>query len=686
MAWVKKSLIAICSLSLLVSFIAVFYYYATTLARIENHPDVINLTTQGVKARLAFGASPQCGDDRHDCWNEASFDDSQWAEALLPKTDIRQLPGFKAHGVQADSMYYRFHVDIPERLLSHTEELSFSPMWVHHSDYEVFLNGRLVYAGNGTSLLGALVNIPIPKSDLHSGKVVIALKGSIIGGDYGIYSLWGGIYLGPKAVLDDLYVADERANKAYYWLLIFCKGSIFIVFSFFFFFTQARLGYFNFLTYAFGVTIENFAVLNLSGNNAFDVAFYFLAKTMAIGALLRFFAEFYQVQRSHAILNIIGASMFTVIGAMAWDFGWGTKTVNTPQLFSLTNFLLLGTLSASIVVGLVDLRLLRKADVDARQRQTIRGFVAVVGIYFTMLVWQVFFTQFRGFDMRAVFDLLFFYYMALVSARHFGFTEVKVVSLEAHMDEKRRMEQELLEAAMIAKAFLPSGTPDWSFGTVSVFHKPISESSGDWYAFEKSPSGRFFHCVLCDITGHGVQAALIVSTCKTVLSGLVHDRPEMLEGTNFLPHYCRALNHTLFEQGGGFHVTTFLGLTFEPEQHKIHYGLGGHPQPLLVKRRKGQTTQVVPLLSRQSVLGIHEKFELVMKSAEFEPGDELVAHTDGVPLGSHGKTIREILGDMTGTHERVPLALYEAIWAAETKKTQRIPDDDVSIVWFKAAA
>ena len=54
------------------------------------------------------------------------------------------------------------------------------------------------------------------------------------------------------------------------------------------------------------------------------------------------------------------------------------------------------------------------------------------------------------------------------------------------MEEKQRMEAELQEAAEIAKAFLPASVPPWARFKVAVYHEPLSESSGDWFAFEQA--------------------------------------------------------------------------------------------------------------------------------------------------------------------------------------------------------
>jgi len=80
--------------------------------------------------------------------------------------------------------------------------------------------------------------------------------------------------------------------------------------------------------------------------------------------------------------------------------------------------------------------------------------------------------------------------------------------------EEKRLQKEIKDAARVAAALTPEEVPQWPGFEITGFHRSLSEASGDWYFFERSTSGRFAHFVLCDISGHGVQAALVVSGCK----------------------------------------------------------------------------------------------------------------------------------------------------------------------------
>jgi sigma-B regulation protein RsbU (phosphoserine phosphatase) len=303
-------------------------------------------------------------------------------------------------------------------------------------------------------------------------------------------------------------------------------------------------------------------------------------------------------------------------------------------------------------------------------------------------MWEFLGNQFLGFDKRAVFDLLFFFYMAFVTAKEFGFNQGQVITLEAHMQEKRRMEAELQEAALISKAFIPGTAPRWDFCDIAIFHKPLSETSGDWYTFEEGPAGRYAHVLLCDITGHGVQAAIVVSTCRAVLSALIAEHPQAADSPDFVAHYARSLNGILFRQGGGHHVTTLLGLTLDRETGKVHFMAAGHPLPLHypAAASEGAARAVKPLISRSDPLGVTGEGSYTLSEAQLHAGDEVLVYTDGMPAQTGIKGLRTFLASRPTNAPLVPQSLFEAVCEAERARGRPTADDDVSVIWIRWGA
>ncbi|MBI3394813.1 MAG: hypothetical protein HY042_03155, partial [Spirochaetia bacterium] len=73
--------------------------------------------------------------------------------------------------------------------------------------------------------------------------------------------------------------------------------------------------------------------------------------------------------------------------------------------------------------------------------------------------------------------------------------------------------QELLMARNIQKGFVPPRIPDWKGMQFWVKFFPLTEVSGDFYDYF-SLGSRKFGLLVCDVSGHGVPAALISAIAK----------------------------------------------------------------------------------------------------------------------------------------------------------------------------
>lgn len=246
--------------------------------------------------------------------------------------------------------------------------------------------------------------------------------------------------------------------------------------------------------------------------------------------------------------------------------------------------------------------------------------------------------------------------------------------------EARRIAAELTDAAEMAKTFLPDPPPEWPGLRIAALHRSISHGSGDWYAFRASPSGRFRHFVLIDVTGHGVQAALMVAVCKTTLALVDQEGALDLESKDFVADYARLLNAMLCQLGNGRYIVTLAGLTFDTVRHEVRFLTAGHPSPLWSGGERGELRQ---LSMRASPLGFVPGLELTMNRIVPSRGDEIIAYTDGLPVRPNLRLLRTYLAGSPPAFERGPEALLNGVWRAEAVRVGERLSDDVSIVWFK---
>jgi hypothetical protein len=257
---------------------------------------------------------------------------------------------------------------------------------------------------------------------------------------------------------------------------------------------------------------------------------------------------------------------------------------------------------------------------------------------------------------------------------------VRKVSLFLHVlrSENARLKTDIEQAGLVARAFMPESLPAWPGVRIGAYHRPLNGASGDWYAFEQSPSGRYRHVVLCDIAGHGTQAALIVATCRTVWSMLLTQRLADIESPRFLAQYVRLLNGALFRNGKSWHVTTLVAVTLEPAARRLHYAACGNLPPLLLRPGLDGRYEARRLKTRYGLLGFEAELGVELEAVAFERGDELVVRSDGVDLPrSTAKAAAE-------------LSRYRKIEVSEAaylvcQSARGTPADDQSLLWLRLA-
>jgi len=159
------------------------------------------------------------------------------------------------------------------------------------------------------------------------------------------------------------------------------------------------------------------------------------------------------------------------------------------------------------------------------------------------------------------------------------------------------------EGLEVAVRYLPSASP------VGM--------GGDWYDGMTLDDGRYL-VVVGDIAGHGITAVADMIQVRAVVNALARGGVPLGE---VFPQVTGLL------VGGTELVTASVAMALiDPVAATIDYVHAGHP-PLLVRRASG-TVDVLDG-GRQSLLGLPIT-EVRPGTAEFGPGDVLVAYTDGL--------------------------------------------------------
>lgn len=198
--------------------------------------------------------------------------------------------------------------------------------------------------------------------------------------------------------------------------------------------------------------------------------------------------------------------------------------------------------------------------------------------------------------------------------------------------KNQQMEEELTMARELQLALLPDHFPsiprsasvgDSALKFYSIY-QPAGVVSGDFFSvFPVSDTG--VGIFICDVMGHGVRAALVTSMMRALL--------EQHSGTDLDPgHLLTQINHglhSILKQAGTTMYATGVMIIADAAKGEFQYAIAGHPSPLHLKRKAGQTV-FLELNGRAGALGLFSDVVFTTTRATMAPGDLLMLYTDGL--------------------------------------------------------
>ncbi|GAB5407049.1 MAG: hypothetical protein Aurels2KO_52800 [Aureliella sp.] len=241
-----------------------------------------------------------------------------------------------------------------------------------------------------------------------------------------------------------------------------------------------------------------------------------------------------------------------------------------------------------------------------------------------------------------------------------------------------KMQSNLRAAAKIQHALLPKTLPQLPGVSIGWSFLPCDELAGDILDVFQLDDSRIAFYVL-DVSGHGVQAALLSTTLSRWLSGasskLKSDPVAMLQHLN--EHFQMDVDTPQF-------FTCCYGL-LDADVGTISFSSAGHPAPLLF--RSGEATN---LRSPGFPVGVVSDADYTLETVKLRRNDRLYIFSDGASEQSDASGNQfglERLTEQLGTHHAaslqasIDLALKAVVNTTADGKT----DDDISMLGIEFA-
>lgn len=203
-----------------------------------------------------------------------------------------------------------------------------------------------------------------------------------------------------------------------------------------------------------------------------------------------------------------------------------------------------------------------------------------------------------------------------------------VIGNMAFITDLTTQKKALQLAAEVQKGLLPDGAPQIEGVEIAGRSIPCDEVGGDYYDFltVDGETERSLTVVVGDITGHGVESALLMTSARAFLR-MRASHPGSLEDI------VTAMNHHLtgdMEKSARFMTLVYLNLDLT--NRKIRWIRAGHEPVLSYNPRDDSFTE---LKGPGMALGVYRDFVYEQQEAEFSgPGQILALFTDGITEGT----------------------------------------------------
>ncbi|HEY1730914.1 MAG TPA: PP2C family protein-serine/threonine phosphatase [Terriglobales bacterium] len=216
--------------------------------------------------------------------------------------------------------------------------------------------------------------------------------------------------------------------------------------------------------------------------------------------------------------------------------------------------------------------------------------------------------------------------------------EVKVFALDFHfyggllmfallileVSDRVVMKRDLQIAKEIQTWLLPAEPPQVPGLEIAFATRPANTVAGDYYdvfARSRPTSGNAtFLIAIADVAGKSVPAAMLMATFQASLKTLSGTPGPLTELVSRMNRYACSNS-----QNGRRFTTAFIA-EYDPASRRLTYVNAGHNNPML-RRRSGLIER---LDAGGMPLGIMEDAGYESGEATMEPGDWLIAFTDGV--------------------------------------------------------
>ena len=254
-----------------------------------------------------------------------------------------------------------------------------------------------------------------------------------------------------------------------------------------------------------------------------------------------------------------------------------------------------------------------------------------------------------------------------------------VEDLVQEMRQREHIERELQVARTIQQASLPREVPQLEGWRITPIYQPAREVGGDFYDFLELDDGRL-GIVVGDATGHGVPAALVMASARSMLRAVA-------QGSNSPGDTLRRVNDPLaIEIPPNMFVTCFYCI-LDPKSGSLSYANAGHDLPYVW--HGGACEE---LRARGMPLGLMPGMHYEQKEIVLQKGESALLYTDGLVEAHNPQRemfgfprLQTLVSEHAEEEERsLEEALFEELYSFVGEGWEQ--EDDITLLTLRRSA
>ncbi len=239
-----------------------------------------------------------------------------------------------------------------------------------------------------------------------------------------------------------------------------------------------------------------------------------------------------------------------------------------------------------------------------------------------------------------------------------SFAELAAITLDninkyADLLEASQINRELSIAEEIQQDLLPSQLPRIACGQMAYLSRSIKGLNGDY--FDVYPlKGDKTLVTVCEVAGRGVPAGLIMVMLRTVLRLLASECEDAL---TFLTRLNRSMTHRIA-------VENYAGVSILVFDNSGYYSFASAASyPMQILHENAESFEAI--MAEGIPVGVDADAVYTQAAGQFQPGDIVLLHSDGIPESRNreGKTftLNTMLDLIRTQTDKTPQAIVDAL-------------------------